>query len=188
MAATGTAIPRLQARYRESAAQTLMTEFAYSNVMEIPRITKVAVNIGLGEALENANAIESATKDLLAITGQRPYVRRARKAISNFKLRENNPIGLSLTLRGDRMWEFLDRLINAALPRTRDFHGVTADAFDGRGNYSLGLTEQVIFPELSFDQVDRVRGMQINVVTTAKTDAEGRRLLELLGMPFVKKQ
>jgi len=111
----------------------------------------------------------------------------AKKAISNFKLRENNPIGLSLTLRGDRMWEFLDRLINAALPRVRDFHGVTADAFDGRGNYSLGLTEQVIFPELSFDQVDRVRGMQINVVTTAKTDAEGRRLLELLGMPFVKK-
>ncbi|RLT34409.1 MAG: 50S ribosomal protein L5 [Chloroflexi bacterium] len=188
MAATATDIPRLQARYRENAAQVLMTEFGYSNVMEIPRVTKVAVNIGLGEALENANAIESATKDLLAITGQRPYVRRAKKAISNFKLRENNPIGLSLTLRGDRMWEFLDRLINAALPRTRDFHGVTADAFDGRGNYSLGLTEQVIFPELSFDQVDRVRGMQINVVTTAKTDAEGRRLLELLGMPFVKKQ
>jgi large subunit ribosomal protein L5 len=181
-------LPRLQQRYRESIAQQLMAEFNYSNVMEIPRITKVAVNIGLGEALENANAVESATKDLLAITGQRPYVRRAKKAISNFKLRENNPIGLSLTLRGDRMWEFLDRLINAALPRVRDFHGVTADAFDGRGNYSLGLTEQVIFPELSFDQVDRVRGMQINVVTTAKTDAEGRRLIELLGMPFVKKQ
>ena len=181
-------LPRLQQRYRETIAQQLMSEFNYSNVMEIPRITKVAVNIGLGEALENANAVESATKDLMAITGQRPYVRRAKKAISNFKLRENNPIGLSLTLRGDRMWEFLDRLINAALPRVRDFHGVTADAFDGRGNYSLGLTEQVIFPELSFDQVDRIRGLQINVVTTAKTDAEGRRLLELLGMPFVKKQ
>ena len=181
-------LPRLQQRYRESIAQQLMSEFQYSNVMEIPRITKVAVNIGLGEALENANAVESATKDLMAITGQRPYVRRAKKAISNFKLRENNPIGLSLTLRGDRMWEFLDRLINAALPRVRDFHGVTADAFDGRGNYSLGLTEQVIFPELSFDQVDRIRGLQVNVVTTAKTDAEGRRLLELLGMPFVKKQ
>jgi large subunit ribosomal protein L5 len=186
MTATST-LPRLQQRYRESIAQQLMSEFQYSNVMEIPRITKVAVNIGLGEALENANAVEAATKDLMAITGQRPYVRRAKKAISNFKLRENNPIGLSLTLRGDRMWEFLDRLINAALPRVRDFHGVTADAFDGRGNYSLGLTEQVIFPELSFDQVDRVRGMQINVVTTAKTDAEGRRLLELLGMPFVKR-
>ena len=181
-------LPRLQQRYRETIAQQLMSEFNYSNVMEIPRITKVAVNIGLGEALENANAVESATKDLMAITGQRPYVRRAKKAISNFKLRENNPIGLSLTLRGDRMWEFLDRLINAALPRVRDFHGVTADAFDGRGNYSLGLTEQVIFPELSFDQVDRIRGLQVNVVTTAKTDAEGRRLLELLGMPFVKKQ
>ena len=180
--------PRMQLRYRESIAQQLMADFSYSNVMEIPRITKVAVNIGLGEALENANAVESATKDLMAITGQRPYVRRAKKAISNFKLRENNPIGLSLTLRGDRMWEFLDRLINAALPRVRDFHGVTADAFDGRGNYSLGLTEQVIFPELSFDQVDRIRGLQVNVVTTAKTDAEGRRLLELLGMPFVKKQ
>ena len=184
MAATATDIPRLQARYRENAAQVLMTEFGYSNVMEIPRVTKVAVNIGLGEALENANAIESATKDLLAITGQRPYVRRAKKAISNFKLRENNPIGLSLTLRGDRMWEFLDRLINAALPRTRDFHGVTADAFDGRGNYSLGLTEQVIFPELSFDQVDRVRGMQINVVTTAKTDAEAKALLAAFKFPF----
>lgn len=181
-------LPRLQQRYRESISQQLMTEFNYENVMQIPRITKVAVNIGLGEALENANAVESATKDLLAITGQRPYVRRAKKAISNFKLRENNPIGLSLTLRGNRMWEFLDRLMNAALPRVRDFHGVPTDAFDGRGNYSLGLTEQVIFPELSFDQVDRIRGLQINVVTTAKTDAEGRRLLELLGMPFVKKQ
>ena len=188
MTAPTTDRSRLQLRYRESVMPQLKTDFNYGNVMEIPRITKVAVNIGLGEALENANAIESATKDLLAITGQRPYVRRAKKAISNFKLRENNPIGLSLTLRGDRMWEFLDRLINAALPRVRDFHGVSTDAFDGRGNYSLGLTEQVIFPELSFDQVDRVRGMQINVVTTAKTDAEGRRLLELLGMPFVKKQ
>ena len=185
MTATST-LPRLQQRYRESIAQQLMSEFQYSNVMEIPRITKVAVNIGLGEALENANAVEAATKDLMAITGQRPYVRRAKKAISNFKLRENNPIGLSLTLRGDRMWEFLDRLINAALPRVRDFHGVTADAFDGRGNYSLGLTEQVIFPELSFDQVDRVRGMQINIITSARTDEEGKRLLELLGMPFAK--
>ncbi len=187
MPATATERPRMQLRYRESVAQQLMADFSYANVMEIPRVTKVAVNIGLGEALENANAIESATKDLLAITGQRPYVRRAKKAISNFKLRENNPIGLSLTLRGDRMWEFLDRLINAALPRVRDFHGVSTDAFDGRGNYSLGLTEQVIFPELNFDQVDRIRGLQINVVTTATTDAEGRRLLELLGMPFVKR-
>ena len=179
--------PRLQLRYRESIAPQLMTEFGYANVMQVPRVQKVAVNIGLGEALENANAIESATKDLMAITGQRPYVRRARKAISNFKLRENNPIGVSLTLRGDRMWEFLDRLISAALPRVRDFHGVSDEAFDGRGNYSLGLTEQVIFPELTFDQVDRVRGLQVNIVTSAKTDAEGKRLLELLGMPFVRK-
>ena len=186
MTATTSVRSRLQLRFRESVMPQLMADFNYSNVMEIPRVTKVAVNIGLGEALENANAIESATKDLLAITGQRAYVRRAKKAISNFKLRENNPIGVSLTLRGDRMWEFLDRLINAALPRVRDFHGVSADAFDGRGNYSLGLTEQTIFPELGFDQVDRVRGLQVNVVTTAKTDAEGRRLLELLGMPFVK--
>ena len=179
--------PRMQLRYRETIAPQLISELGYANVMQVPRIEKIAVNIGLGEALENANAIEAATKDLMAITGQRPYVRRARKAISNFKLRENNPIGLSLTLRGDRMWEFLDRLISAALPRVRDFHGVSDEAFDGRGNYSLGLTEQVIFPELSFDQVDRVRGLQINIVTSAKTDAEGKRLLELLGMPFVRK-
>ena len=179
--------PRLQQRYREAIAKQLIAEFGYANAMQVPRITKVAVNIGLGEALENANAIESATKDLMAITGQRPYVRRAKKAISNFKLRENNPIGLSLTLRGARMWEFLDRLLNAALPRVRDFRGVSDEAFDGRGNYSLGLSEQVIFPELTFDQVDRVRGLQVNIVTTAKTDAESKRLLELLGMPFVKK-
>ena len=179
--------PRMQLKYRETIAAQLMSEFGYDNVMQIPRILKVAVNIGLGEALDNANAVEAATKDLMAITGQRPYVRRAKKAISNFKLRENNPIGLSLTLRGDRMWEFLDRLISAALPRVRDFHGVPDEAFDGRGNYSLGLTEQVIFPELTFDQVDRVRGLQVNVVTSARTDAEGKRLLELLGMPFVRK-
>jgi len=179
--------PRLLQRYRDTIAKQLIVEFGYDNVMQVPRITKVAVNIGLGEALENANAIDAATKDLMAITGQRPYVRRARKAISNFKLRENNPIGLSLTLRGTRMWEFLDRLLNAALPRVRDFRGVPDEAFDGRGNYSLGLAEQVIFPELTFDQVDRVRGLQVNIITTARTDAEGRRLLALLGMPFVKK-
>ncbi|MEX2446986.1 MAG: 50S ribosomal protein L5 [Dehalococcoidia bacterium] len=180
-------MPRLQEHYRESIAKQLMEEFGYQNVMEVPRLSKIAVNIGLGEALENANAMESATRDLMSITGQRPYVRRARKAISNFKLRENNPIGLSLTLRGARMWEFLDRLISASLPRVRDFRGVSDEAFDGRGNYSLGVTEQVIFPELNFDQVDRVRGLQVNIVTTAKTDAEGKRLLELLGMPFVRK-
>jgi large subunit ribosomal protein L5 len=186
-AAEATIVPRLLQRYRESIAPALQQEFGYENPMQVPTVTKVAVNIGLGEAIENANAVESATKDLMAITGQRPYVRRSRQAISNFKLRENMPIGVSLTLRGARMWEFLDRLMNAALPRVRDFRGVSDEAFDGRGNYSLGLTEQLIFPELNFDQVDRVRGLQVNIVTTARTDAEGKRLLELLGMPFVRK-
>jgi large subunit ribosomal protein L5 len=155
--------------------------------MQIPTVTKIAVNIGLGEAVENANAVESATRDLMAITGQRPYVRRSKQAVSNFKLRENMPIGLAVTLRGRRMWEFLDRFIGVALPRVRDFRGVSDESFDGRGNYSIGLTEQLIFPELSFDDVDRVRGLQVNIVTSARTDAEGKRLLELLGMPFVKK-
>jgi large subunit ribosomal protein L5 len=181
------AVPRLLERYRETVAPQLREEFGYDNVMRTPSITKVAVNIGLGEAVENANAIESATRDLMAITGQRPYVRRAKGAISNFKLREGNPIGLALTLRGPRMWEFLDRLINIALPRVRDFRGVSDESFDGRGNYSLGITEQLIFPELTFDDVDRVRGLQVNIVTSATTDAEGKRLLELLGMPFVRK-
>lgn len=186
-AAQATITPRLLERFRTSIAPQLQQDFGYDNPMQIPTITKVAVNIGLGEAIENANAVESATKDLMAITGQRPYVRRAKHAISNFKLRENMPIGVSLTLRGVRMWEFLDRLMNAALPRVRDFRGVSDEAFDGRGNYSLGLTEQLIFPELNFDDVDRVRGLQINIVTSARTDAEGKRLLELLGMPFVRK-
>jgi large subunit ribosomal protein L5 len=180
-------LPRLLQRYRESIAPAMQQDFGYTNSMQIPTITKIAVNIGLGEAIENANAVESATKDLMAITGQRPYVRRSKQAISNFKLREGMPIGVALTLRGVRMWEFLDRLVNAALPRVRDFRGVSDEAFDGRGNYSLGLTEQLIFPELNFDQVDRVRGLQVNIITSARTDAEGKRLLELLGMPFVRK-
>lgn len=179
--------PRLQQRFREEIAGQLMQEFGYDNVMQVPTVTKIAVNVGLGEAVENANAVESAMKDISAITGQRPYVRRSKQAISNFKLREGMPIGVSVTLRGPRMWEFLDRLMAAALPRIRDFRGVNDEAFDGRGNYSLGITEQLIFPELSFDDVDRVRGLQVNIVTSAKTDAEGKRLLELLGMPFVKK-
>jgi large subunit ribosomal protein L5 len=179
--------PRLQQRYRDSIAKQMQQEFGYQNVMEIPTVTKIAVNIGLGEAVENANAVESAMKDLAAITGQRPYVRRSKLAISNFKLRTGMPIGAAVTLRGPRMWEFLDRLMSAALPRIRDFRGVSDEAFDGRGNYSLGVTEQLIFPELEFDDVDRVRGLQVNIVTSARTDAEGKRLLELLGMPFVKK-
>ncbi|MCK9487603.1 MAG: 50S ribosomal protein L5 [Dehalococcoidia bacterium] len=185
--AQATVQPRLLVRFRESIAGELRQEFGYQNAMEVPTVTKIAVNVGLGEAVENANAVEAATKDLAAITGQRPYVRRSKQAISNFKLREGMPIGVSATLRGARMWEFLDRLLSAGLPRIRDFRGVSDEAFDGRGNYSLGITEQLIFPELSFDDVDRVRGLQVNIVTSAKSDAEGKRLLELLGMPFVKK-
>ena len=184
---TATNVPRLKARYREQIVPVLESEFQYGNAMRVPNLSKVAINIGLGEALTDGNAIESAVKDLSLITGQRPVVTRATKSIAQFRLREGNPIGVMLTLRGNRMWEFLDRLMNAALPRVRDFRGVSPDAFDGRGNYSLGLTEQLIFPEVTFDSVDRVRGMQINVVTTAETDEEGKRLLELLGMPFTRR-
>ncbi len=183
---TATLLPTLKQRYRDEIVDVLKREFGYQNPMQVPTLTKVSVNIGLGEALTTGRAVESASTDLQAITGQRPVVNRAKKAISNFKLREGNPIGVSMTLRGDRMWEFLDRLMNVALPRVRDFRGVSANAFDGRGNYALGLTEQIIFPEVTFDQVERVRGMQINVITTARTDEEGKRLLELLGMPFTK--
>ncbi|RLT27424.1 MAG: 50S ribosomal protein L5 [Chloroflexi bacterium] len=183
---TEVAVPTLKQKYRDEVVAVLQREFNYANPMQVPTLTKVSVNIGLGEALTNGRAVESAVSDLQTITGQKPVVNRAKKAISNFKLRENNPIGVSMTLRGDRMWEFLDRLMNMALPRVRDFHGVAANAFDGRGNYSLGLTEQIIFPEISFDSVERVRGMQINVITTARNDEEGKRLLELLGMPFTR--
>ena len=184
---TATYVPRLKARYREEIVPALANEFQYKNPMRVPNLAKVSINIGLGEALTDGNAIESAVKDLSILTGQRPVVTRATKSIAQFRLREGNPIGVMCTLRGDRMWEFLDRLMNAALPRVRDFRGVSPDAFDGRGNYSLGLTEQLIFPEVTFDSVDRVRGMQINVVTTAETDEEGKRLLELLGMPFTRR-
>lgn len=186
--ATTTYEARLRALHRDSIAAELTKEFGYSNPMQVPTVTKVAINVGLGEALTDARAMESTLADITAITGQRPVVTRARKAISNFKLRENNPIGVAVTLRGDRMWDFLDRLISIALPRVRDFRGVPANAFDGRGNYSLGLTEQLIFPEVSFDNVDRVRGMQVNIITTATTDEEGKRLLDLLGMPFVRNE
>jgi large subunit ribosomal protein L5 len=178
--------PALKQKYADEVVPVLKRDFNYANPMQVPSLVKVSVNIGLGEALTNGRAVESAVSDLQIITGQRPVVNRAKKAISNFKLRENNPIGVSLTLRGDRMWEFMDRLMNMALPRVRDFRGVNGNAFDGRGNYALGLTEQIIFPEVSFDQVERVRGMQINVITSARTDEEGKRLLELLGMPFTK--
>ena len=179
--------PRMQQRYDDEVVAALTGEFAYANPMQVPRLSKITLNIGLGKALTEARAIESASGDLTAITGQRPVVTRAKRAISNFKLREGNPIGVALTLRGKRMWEFYDRLVNAALPRVRDFRGVSTDSFDGRGNYSLGLTEQLIFPEVSFDSIDRVRGLQVNIITSARTDEEGKRLLELLGMPFVRR-
>ncbi len=177
-------MPRLKDKYKEEVVPALRKEFNYSNVNEVPRITKMVVNIGLGEALQNAKALENATTDLMTITGQRPVITRAKKSIATFKLREGNPIGAKVTLRGTRMWDFLDRLINISLARQRDFRGVSTDSFDGRGNYSLGLAEQLSWPEIDYDKIDKIRGMEISIVTTAKTDEEGRRLLDLMGMPF----
>ena len=184
-AGTGTKA-RLRQRYEDEIHGQLTREFNYTNPMQVPTLTKIAINIGLGEALDNGRAIDSATEDLRAITGQKPVVTRAKRAISNFRLREGNAIGLQLTLRGERMWEFFERLVHIALPRVRDFRGVSPNSFDGRGNYSLGVTEQVIFPEVTFESIERVRGMQINVITSARTDEEGVRLIELLGMPFAR--
>jgi large subunit ribosomal protein L5 len=178
--------PRLKERYAAEIAPALAKEFSYANAMQIPRVEKVVLNIGMGEATQNAKSLDGAVGDLSTITGQKPVITKARKSIANFKIREGNAIGIMTTLRGARMWEFLDRLLNAALPRIRDFRGVSAKAFDGRGNYSLGIREQLIFPEIEYDKVDRVRGMQINIITTARNDEEGKRLLELLGMPFSK--
>ena len=176
--------PRMKQRYRDEIVPTLMREFGYANAMQVPRVEKVVVNIGLGEAIQNAKALDAASEDVSTITGQKPVITRAKRSIANFKIREGNPIGLMVTVRGDRMWEFLDRLLNAALPRIRDFRGVSPKAFDGRGNFSLGIREQLIFPEIEYDKVDRVRGLQVNIITTARSDEEGARLLELLGMPF----
>ncbi len=179
-----TAIPRLKQRYRDEVAPALLKEFNYRNVMQVPRVTKVVINIGVGEALDNPKSLDGAVSDLRQITGQNPIITKARRSIANFKLREGRNIGVKVTLRGDRMWALLDRLMNAALPRTRDFRGVNPEGFDGRGNYTLGLREQLIFPEIEYDKIDKVRGMEITIVTTARTDEEGRRLLKLLGMPF----
>ncbi len=179
--------PRLLERYRKEIAPALMKEFSFSNAMQVPHVDKVIVNIGVGEALSNAKALDGAVKDLTTITGQKPLVRKAKKSIATFKLREGNAIGVKVTLRGDRMYWFLDRLMNAALPRVRDFRGVPRDAFDGRGNYTLGLREQLIFPEIEYDSIDKLRGMEITIVTSAKNDEEGRRLLQLMGMPFRQK-
>lgn len=174
----------LPEQYKTDIVPALMDEFQYSSVMQVPRIQKVVVNVGLGEALDNAKAIEFATNDITAITGQKPVVTRAKKSIASFKLREGRAIGIKVTLRHERMWSFLTRLIHVALPRTRDFQGVSPDSFDGRGNYTLGLREQLIFPEIEYDKTDKVRGMEVTIVTTAQTDEEGRRLLAMLGMPF----
>jgi large subunit ribosomal protein L5 len=174
----------LKELYQEEVAPTLFKEFSYKSVMQVPGITKVVVNVGLGEALDNAKAIDFAVQDITTITGQKPVVTKAKKSIAGFKLREGRAIGVKVTLRGERMWSFLARLIHVALPRTRDFQGVPADAFDGRGNYTLGIREQLIFPEINYDKIDKIRGMEVTVVTTAKTDEEGRRLLGLLGMPY----
>lgn len=179
---------RMKDRYLAEIVPVLKREFNYPNPMQVPRVVKVSVNIGMGEAVSNAKSLDAATADLTAITGQRPVVTRAKKSIANFKLRQGNAIGLMATLRGDRMYEFLDRLLNVALPRIRDFQGAPQNAFDGRGNYSIGIREQLIFPEIEYDRIDRIRGMQITLVTTAKTDEEARRLLELLGVPFQRPQ
>ena len=177
---------RLQEHYKNEIAPALYKELGLKNVMQVPRIAKVVVNIGVGEALDNPKALDAAVNDLTIITGQKPVVIAAKKAISNFKLREGRQIGVKVTLRGEKMWAFLDRLINIALPRVRDFRGISADSFDGRGNYTLGLTEQLIFTEIQYDKIDKVRGMEVSIVTTAETDDQARELLRKFGMPFRK--
>jgi len=177
---------KLKELYQNEVAPGLMKGLNLDNVMQVPRIQKVVVNIGLGEAMDNPKALEAAVADMSAITGQKPVITKARKSIANFKLREGRAIGAMVTLRGDKMWSFLDRLMNIVLPRVRDFRGVSAEAFDGRGNYTLGLREQVIFPEIEFDKIDKVRGMEITIVTTAQTDDQAAMLLQMLGMPFRK--
>ena len=176
--------PRLKTLYRDEVTPGLLREFGYTNPMQVPKPTKIVLNIGIGEAIDNRNALDAALGDLTTIAGQRPIIQRARKSISNFKLREGMQVGITVTLRAQRMWDFLDRLVNLTLPRVRDFHGISRRSFDGRGNYSLGIVEQIVFPEIDYNRIDRLRGLQVNIVTSAKTDEEGRRLLELLGMPF----
>jgi large subunit ribosomal protein L5 len=176
----------LKERYETEVAPALMKALNLDNVMEIPRINKIVVNIGVGEALENAKALDAAVSDMTQITGQKPIITKARLSIANFKLREGRAIGVKVTLRGQKMWAFLDRLMNVALPRVRDFRGISPDAFDGRGNYTLGLREQLVFPEIEYDKIDKLRGLEVSIVTTARTDDEARQLLQMLGMPFRK--
>ncbi|MCL0041171.1 50S ribosomal protein L5 [Dehalococcoidia bacterium] len=177
-------MPRLRQKYLQEIVPQMMKEQGYQSIMRVPRLEKIVLNIGLGEAIQNPKALEAASGDLATISGQRPVITSARKSIAGFKLRQGRPIGLMVTLRGRRMYDFLDRLVNAALPRIKDFHGVSRDSFDGRGNYSLGIKEQIIFPEIDYNKIDKIRGLQVSIVTTARTDEEGRRLLELMGMPF----
>ena len=177
-------VPRLKERYRTEVAPALIEEFGYENTMQVPRLQKMVVNVGAGEALQNAKALDAISRDLMTITGQKPIITRAKKSIAAYKLREGNPIGVKVTIRGSRMFDFLDRLMNVALARQRDFRGVSPDSFDGRGNYAVGLTEQLVWPEIDYDSIDKIRGMGITIITTAQTDDEARRLLALLGMPF----
>jgi large subunit ribosomal protein L5 len=178
----------MQDKYNKEVVPALRKAFDLKNIMQVPRIEKVVVNIGLGEAMDNPKALEAAMADITTVTGQKPVATKARKSIANFKLREGRLIGTKVTLRGDRMWAFLDRLLNTALPRVRDFRGVSANAFDGRGNYTLGLRDQLIFPEIEYDKIDKLRGMEVTIVTTARNDDQARIMLQLLGMPFSKKE
>ena len=176
----------LRERYKKEVVPRLMELYGYKNIMQVPRLEKVALNIGLGEAIQDAKALEAAERDVAAISGQHPVITRAKKSIAAFRLRAGMPIGLKVTLRGERMYHFFDKLVNAALPRMREFRGVSPNSFDGRGNYTLGLKEQIIFPEIDYEKMDKVRGLEVSIITTAKTDDEGRHLLELLGMPFAR--
>ena len=177
-------MPNLKAKYQAEVAPALMQKFGYKSTMQIPRLEKIVVNVGCSEARENAKVLDAVVNDLTTITGQKAIITKAKKSVANFKLREGMPIGAKVTLRGDKMWEFLDRLFNVALPRVRDFRGISADAFDGRGNYALGVKEQLIFPEIEYDKIDKIRGMDIVVCTTAQTDEEARELLKQIGAPF----
>jgi large subunit ribosomal protein L5 len=177
---------RLKERYREEVIPRLIESGGYNNIMQVPRLEKIAINIGLGEAIQNAKALEAAEQDLVAISGQHPVITRAKKSIAAFRLRTGMPIGLKVTLRGERMYDFFDKLVNAVLPRIHEFQGVSPDSFDGRGNYTLGIKEQIFFPEIDYDKIDKVRGLEISIITTAENDEDGRHLLELLGMPFAK--
>ena len=179
-------MPRLQDKYNQEIAPALMKKFGYKSVMQIPKLDKVVINVGAGEAKDNAKVIDAIMTDLAAITGQKPVVCRAKKSVANFKLREGMPIGVKVTLRGERMYEFVNKLFNVAFPRVRDFRGISANSFDGKGNYSTGIKEQLIFPEIEYDKIDKVRGMDINFITTAQTDEEARELLSLMGAPFIK--